>query len=370
MKLNNKINRIISELKSGDLIVIHDHLDDVSVILSSSEIVNSSTVKNHKQLSLSQPTLILSSNRCNSIGIKTSKNCSCIIDDNWSKEDILKLTFAKKEDIELKINGLIQEKSNITNFCLSLLKKAKLLPCAIMSIVSNIDSNNIKKWAMKNDLMYLDVDDIEFKSEVKNDDLEIIVKTHLPIKETNDCDFVLFRSKSNLSEYFCLLIGKTRALLNDQKLNFVPTVRIHSQCLTGDLLDSLKCDCGEQLKMSLKHMVKNGEGILIYLSQEGRNIGLINKLRAYNLQEKGLDTVDANITLGFDEDERNYDIAVEILKFFEINKINFITNNPNKINYLEENGIKSKKRIASIVKSNQFNIKYLNTKKLKGGHFM
>ena len=105
------------------------------------------------------------------------------------------------------------------------------------------------------------------------------------------------------------------------KVPFVPTVRIHSQCLTGDLLASLKCDCGEQLKNSLELLAKNGEGILIYLSQEGRNIGLTNKLRTYNLQDEGLDTVDANLTLGFEEDERTYTPAKHILDILNINKI-------------------------------------------------
>ena len=96
--------------------------------------------------------------------------------------------------------------------------------------------------------------------------------------------------------------------------NLFPTVRIHSQCVTGDIFHSLKCDCGEQLNKSLDIMVENGEGVLIYLPQEGRDIGLTNKIRAYKLQEDGLDTVDANLTLGFKDDERSYDVAVSILK--------------------------------------------------------
>merc|ERR1711991_1058930 len=135
----------------------------------------------------------------------------------------------------------------------------------------------------------------------------------------------------------CILIGKIN---KKNQSNFSPTVRIHSQCVTGDIFHSLKCDCGEQLNKSLDIMVKNEEGILIYLPQEGRDIGLTNKIRAYKLQEDGLDTIDANLTLGFKDDERSYDVAVEMLKKLNLKTINLISNNPNKIKKLNEDGLK------------------------------
>jgi len=148
----------------------------------------------------------------------------------------------------------------------------------------------------------------------------------------------------------------------------VPLVRLHSKCLTGDTLCSLRCDCRQQLEAALNHIAKEGCGILIYLDQEGRGIGLSNKIKAYALQDKGLDTVEANVHLGFEEDERHYESAAKILKHFRIKKINLLTNNPKKIEGLEKNGITIVKRVPLVVKPTDYNNEYLKTKKEKMGH--
>jgi len=144
--------------------------------------------------------------------------------------------------------------------------------------------------------------------------------------------------------------------------------RIHSACATGDLFGSLKCDCGEQLIQAMKLIENNGSGIIVYLQQEGRGIGLMNKIKAYKLQELGLDTVEANVQLGFAPDEREYQIGAEILRSLNINKVNLLTNNPDKIYGLEENGIQVVKRIPIIIQSNPFNKSYLETKEIQMGH--
>jgi len=144
-------------------------------------------------------------------------------------------------------------------------------------------------------------------------------------------------------------------------------VRIHSKCLTGDTFCSLRCDCRAQLEASLELIGKEG-GILIYLDQEGRGIGLSNKIKAYALQEHGRDTVDANIELGFDADLRDYGVARSILNFLRIKKIKLITNNPNKMKELEGDGIEIIERIPLNTEPNKFNKHYLETKKKKMGH--
>lgn len=146
-------------------------------------------------------------------------------------------------------------------------------------------------------------------------------------------------------------------------------VRIHSECFTGDLLGSTRCDCGDQFKGALKKIGLDG-GIIIYLRQEGRGIGLINKMRAYNVQdEKGLNTVDANVHLGFEPDERTYEIAVEILRYFKINQVKLLTNNPEKISFLENSGIEVVERIPLKGIVHQENEDYLKTKREIMGHF-
>jgi 3,4-dihydroxy 2-butanone 4-phosphate synthase/GTP cyclohydrolase II len=153
---------------------------------------------------------------------------------------------------------------------------------------------------------------------------------------------------------------------------FIPNdailTRIHSACATGDLFGSLRCDCGEQLKNAMQLIEQNGQGLIIYLQQEGRGIGLMNKIKAYKLQEQGMDTVEANVHLGFAPDERKYHIASSILQMLGVNKVKLLTNNPEKISGLEIENIMVEKRIPLIIDANKYNKKYLNTKRLKMNH--
>lgn len=148
-----------------------------------------------------------------------------------------------------------------------------------------------------------------------------------------------------------------------------PNVRMHSACLTGDIFHSQRCDCGAQLEASMKYIDEHG-GMIIYLPQEGRGIGLINKLRAYELIEKGYDTVTANLALGFDEDLRDYHVAAEILKYFDISEINLLSNNPKKFEGLEDYDIEIVDRIELIVTETPYNHSYMETKKNKMGHLI
>lgn len=169
----------------------------------------------------------------------------------------------------------------------------------------------------------------------------------------------VYRSKDSLEHV---------ALVKGDDFRKETLVRIHSRCLTGDVFSSLKCDCKDQLIASLTKISKTENGILIYLNQEGRGIGLTNKIKAYALQEKGLDTVDANNALGFPPDARDYQIAANILKDLKIMNINLLTNNQNKIDQLTQYGITIKKRIPLEITPHSTSLSYLKTKKYKMGH--
>ena len=158
-------------------------------------------------------------------------------------------------------------------------------------------------------------------------------------------------------------------LVKDKKGLVTPAVRLHSKCFTGDTLGSMKCDCRDQLEMAMRYISDKG-GILIYLDQEGRGIGLANKIKAYSLQDAGFDTVEANYNLGFEDDLRDYKTAAEILKYFGAARIRIITNNPRKIKNLEGNGIEIAERIPLKTKSNKFNKGYMKTKKEKLKHLI
>lgn len=149
-----------------------------------------------------------------------------------------------------------------------------------------------------------------------------------------------------------------------------PLVRLHSECLTGDALGSLRCDCGEQLEASLQQIADTGSGLLLYLRQEGRGIGLVNKIRAYALQDQGLDTVDANIALGLPVDGRDYSGAVAVLRSLGIGKVRLLTNNPTKCEALERRGIEVSERVPLVVPPNPTNRGYLQTKATRMGHLL
>ncbi len=175
-------------------------------------------------------------------------------------------------------------------------------------------------------------------------------------------DIYVFReSESPLIEHVVLVKG-------DLKNVDAPLVRIHSECKTGDVFGSLRCDCGPQLHFAFKKIREEKCGMIIYLDQEGRGIGLGNKIRAYALQDQGYDTIEANNRLGFDADLREFNFAAEILKYFGVDRIRLMTNNPRKVRELETKGIKVVERVPCFVRPNRFNISYIKTKVRKMGH--
>jgi 3,4-dihydroxy 2-butanone 4-phosphate synthase/GTP cyclohydrolase II len=186
------------------------------------------------------------------------------------------------------------------------------------------------------------------------------IRVKLPTKYGH-FELIPFQEEESGLEHMALVKGKFT-------VEDIVLTRIHSSCATGDLFGSLRCDCGDQLIEAMKMIEKNGSGIIVYLQQEGRGIGLMNKMKAYKLQELGRDTIEANIELGFAGDERNYQIGVDILNALNVCKVNLLTNNPDKIISLEEKGIKVVKRVPIIIPSNTFNKYYLDTKETQMGH--
>jgi GTP cyclohydrolase II len=172
-----------------------------------------------------------------------------------------------------------------------------------------------------------------------------------------------FKGRGPLDEAIALVRGRVNG-------KSAPLVRVHSQCLTGDVLESLRCDCRAQLELSLKKIGQAGSGILLYLPQEGRGIGLMNKLRAYQLQDGGMDTVEANEKLGFAADTRDYDFSAQILKKLGVTKIRLLSNNPEKVRQLEQSRIRVVQRVPCQPRISKISRAYLQTKKSKMGHLL
>ena len=194
------------------------------------------------------------------------------------------------------------------------------------------------------------------------DRIGIAARARLPITAAENAEIVAFRAPEDSAEHIALLVG--------QPDGTPPLVRLHSECLTGDVLGSLKCDCGPQLHAALDAIAASGWGILLYLRQEGRGIGLINKLRAYALQDQGFDTVEANLRLGFAIDARDFGVAARMLKLLGQDEIRLLTNNPAKVAGLEAAGIKVTERVPHKLPANPHNAHYLAVKRDRTGHLL
>jgi GTP cyclohydrolase II len=192
--------------------------------------------------------------------------------------------------------------------------------------------------------------------------VNIVARAKLPLDGTPPSQIVAFRASDDGQEHVALVVGAFGGK--------PPLVRLHSECLTGDVFGSLKCDCGPQLKEALRIIAAEGGGVLLYLRQEGRGIGLANKVRAYSLQDRGLDTVDSNSRLGFADDERDYGHAAAMLKALGIDEVRLLTNNPDKVSGLEAAGIAVFERVAHQMPTNPHNADYLATKRKKSGHLL
>ncbi len=190
--------------------------------------------------------------------------------------------------------------------------------------------------------------------------LRIVTRARLPVAGAENAEIVAFRTPESPDEHVALLIGQPNGT--------APLVRLHSECLTGDVLGSLKCDCGPQLHAAIHAIAENGWGVLLYLRQEGRGIGLINKLRAYALQDQGFDTVDANTRLGFAVDARDFGVAGRMLRLLGQDRVRLLTNNPEKVAGLEATGIAVAERVPHSLPPNPHNERYLATKRDRTGH--
>lgn len=197
--------------------------------------------------------------------------------------------------------------------------------------------------------------------------LVIASRARLPVDAAEQSEIVAFRAANDLREHVALVIGGQRG-------DRMPLVRLHSECLTGDVLGSLKCDCGPQLDAALHAMAQEAEaggwGVLLYLRQEGRGIGLINKLRAYQLQDQGFDTVDANQRLGLPNEARDFPVAARMLELLGVRAIRLMTNNPAKVEALKATGVEVAERVAHSLPANPHNARYLATKRDRSGHLL
>lgn len=291
-----------------------------------------------------------------------------IVDQSSTAEDFLRPGHVSPI---IAVEGGILKRNGHTEAAVDLAVLAGFQPIGVLSEILDDAGEPTKgeelfAFAEKHKLKIITIRDLieyrkthSFSEQQKSPTVKKISQAKLPTKFGN----------FTISVYKDLRDNKEHAVLTVGDITKQPVLtRIHSKCLTGDTFSSLRCDCQEQLHKSMELIQKNGSGILIYHNQEGRGIGLANKIKAYSLQDKGLDTVEANVSLGFASDERDYKIAADILHDLGVNTIQLLTNNPNKIEALQQYGITTAERIPVEIIPNEYNKKYLETKKEKMHH--
>lgn len=294
--------------------------------------------------------------------VVTAKRAEGLFGGNFSAPQKINLSEKNQHLISLMLSGHVnlEEVGAPTDIsdknadaALALARIAELLPT--MLLISGNDE--IAKLAIK-----VSADDVlNYKNSV-NSNLEMVAETPLMLKNAKKAHIKAFRPQNGGSEHLAIIIGEPFAMEE-------PLIRVHSSCYTGDLLGSLACDCGDQLSECIKLMDEHGGGVILYLLQEGRGIGLINKLHAYQLQTGDMDTVEANEFLGFDDEEREFEPAARMLGELGISKAKLVSNNPRKAKDLEELGIKISGLIPLLV-THEHNHEYVQTKGAKSGHIV
>ena len=254
-----------------------------------------------------------------------------------------------------------------TEASIDLCKLAGLYPATAICEITNDEGymsrmDDLLAFSKKHNLKIASVEAlIEYRK--RHDKLvSIAAETRLPTKY-GDFRIIIFKNEVDHKEHLMIVKGDVRGKSD-------VLMRIHSECLTGDVFGSHRCDCGEQLEHAVRAIEEQGEGIVIYMRQEGRGIGLTNKIKAYTLQDEGYDTVEANVKLGFPPDMREYSLAAQMLRELDVKSVKLLTNNPEKKEDLERWGITVSKRVPIVIKANSINAKYLNTKKEKMRHML
>lgn len=282
--------------------------------------------------------------------------------DTISPPQIISLILGDNSLLPRDVSILPERDGTLPAIGIRLLKLAKLLPAALLKRVLIEDETHLLRLAQTHHMPIISEREMA-QYENQRHELQQGVDVRLPLAAAPDARMIMFRAAGQREDHFAVIIG-------DGLKTDIPLVRVHSQCLTGDVLGSLKCDCGPQLQAALQDMQKAGTGILIYLAQEGRDIGLLNKMRSYALQDAGFDTVAANHRLGFEADQRVFAPAAQMLKSLGQTRIKLMTNNPDKIEQLKQHGIEIHERVPLILPTNPHNQHYMQTKKDRTGHIL
>jgi GTP cyclohydrolase II len=372
------VERAMAELRRGGIVVLRDE-DGAGGLVASAESCGPRTLQRLQGLAQGAQVLVTTRRRALAIGMEIPPHIA-----GGMGETNMPITLDLPEGVPVDIilrphelepdanrhaalrhlsQPVASHAPRIAQTAIELAKLARLLPAVVLGPLSRDPGNNRRAWAREQDLIYVDTTDVLSYEETAARNLQQVAQARVPLEGAENARILAWRPSDGGKEHLAIVVGEidpTQPVL----------IRLHSECFTGDLLGSLRCDCGLQLRGAITEIARQGSGVLLYLAQEGRGIGLVNKLRAYELQDDGFDTIDANEQLGFDADERIYAPAATILDRMGIKRVRLMTNNPAKISDLERFGVEVVTRVPHSFPANGHNESYLRTKALRSGHLL
>jgi GTP cyclohydrolase II len=365
--------RALFELRQGRPILVDGAHDTDStprtVLVGSVEGLDDGGLAELLQLAGGPARLILTAHRLSAMGLTNGADSRSVGAysltplDGLDMESVAHLAAGVRPGF-IEGGGAFEPAASSESAALELARLGRLLPAVVAVEVSAGDRGALDHAVAKREVLTVSVEEARAYVDRAGREVVQLGEAPVPLAEAEESTFILFEEASGLQQHVAILVGA-----REDWPDPVP-VRLHSACLTGDLFGSLRCDCGDQLRGSMKYFAARGGGILLYLAQEGRGIGLRNKFRAYTLQETGLDTIDADGTLGFGADERRYDVAVRILEQIGVRRIELLTNNPEKMQAMEDAGIQVELRQPLHGTLTRHNLPYVRAKVKRAGHWL
>lgn len=361
--LLESVERAIAELRRGVAVVVISEDTREAVLARAAETVDVWPLPFFSNAGVGPLSLAVTGRRASILGLSqpTARAVQLTSTTAFTPERLRPLIDPQTEGTRVPPPGITATETathGAVDSAIRLTKIARLLPAVVVAPLTVEDAG---AWAQSAGRLLVTTAAIEAYDCNHADDLRPISEARVPLAGSEDTRIVSFRPRDGGAEHLAIVVGTpdpSRPVLT----------RLHSECFTGDLLESLRCDCGDQLRGAITTLSKEGGGVLLYLAQEGRGIGLVNKLRAYGLQDQGFDTVDANEQLGFDDDERVYLPAVRMLRHLGFTRVRLLTNNPAKVGALARHGIDVTERVPHAFPSNEHNWTYLQTKAKRSGH--
>ena len=366
------VDRALADLRRGDFVVIEG--DRSRALIQAGEAVSAESLAALVRIGNGSTRLALTWRRARALALAEAGLPPC------AGSGVVSLPLPAPGDADM-VRGLIdptygrgpllppalvarpEAEGSCAAAAVTLSKLAQLLPAALTATLAPDQAQPLAGLGWRRQLLRVRAAAITDYAELAALTLRPVSEARVPLEAAEEARVVGFRPADGSIEQFAIVVGEPAA-------HQPALCRVHSECFTGDLLGSLRCDCGPQLRAALRLMGAAGHGVLLYLAHEGRGIGLINKLRAYQLQDKGLDTLEANQQLGFEPDERTYRAAAVMLRHLGIGRVRLLTNNPAKVDALQRDGIEVVERVAHAMTPNRHNHAYLATKARRAGHLL